>query len=202
MSRTRTGRTRARTRALAALALFLLAATSASAASTSGGTTPTKPRQEPSSSYPGPGGTEPGTSFGVAGSRAKLRSDGTAVAPASAPARIKAVIAAANKIAHKPYRYGGGHGSWTDSGYDCSGSVSFALHGGHLLRSPEDSTGLMSYGARGPGRWITIYAHGSHAWMTIAGLRFDTSGARGTGSRWQRGARSAAGYRIRHPAGF
>ena len=112
------------------------------------------------------------------------------------------VIAAANAIASKPYRYGGGHGSFTDSGYDCSGSVSYALHGGGLLSGPLDSSGFMSYGRPGPGRHITIYASPGHAYMTIDGRRFDTSARWETGSRWSSTQRSSAGYVVRHPAGL
>jgi peptidoglycan hydrolase-like protein with peptidoglycan-binding domain len=136
------------------------------------------------------------------GERARLV-NGLAVAPASAPAAVKAVIAAGNRIAFKPYVYGGGHGSWTSSGYDCSGSVSYALHGGGLLSSPEDSTQLESYGSGGAGRWITVWANAGHAFMVVAGLRFDTS-AQGSsgGSRWTRQSRSSAGYVERHPDGY
>jgi len=131
---------------------------------------------------------------------ARLRADGTAVAPSDAPAAIKGVIAAGNRIATKPYVYGGGHGTWIDNGYDCSGSVSFALHGGGLINTQLDSTSFESYGSRGAGRWITIYANAGHAWMTVAGLRFDTSGA--SPSRWQSDMRSGSGYVVRHPTGF
>ncbi|MEA2391117.1 MAG: hypothetical protein QOK31_1226 [Solirubrobacteraceae bacterium] len=130
----------------------------------------------------------------------RLLRNGTAVAPANAPASIKNLVKAANHIAHKPYHWGGGHGRWNDSGYDCSGSVSYALHGGGLLRHPEDSTALEHYGRGGRGSWITIYANGGHAWMTVGGLRFDTSGRSGShGSRWQRARRSTRGYVVRHP---
>ena len=112
------------------------------------------------------------------------------------------MIAAANAIATKPYEYGGGHGSFTDSGYDCSGSVSYALHGGGLLSTPLDSSGFMSYGKPGPGKHITIYAHSGHVFMTIDGRRFDTSARSETGSRWSSTPRSSAGYVVRHPAGF
>jgi cell wall-associated NlpC family hydrolase len=115
---------------------------------------------------------------------------------------IDAVIRAGNRIATKPYRYGGGHGSWADSGYDCSGSVSYALHGGGLLRSPLDSSGFMSYGRPGPGRHITIYANAGHAYMVVDGRRFDTSARSQTGSRWTSEMRSSAGYVARHPAGL
>src|SRR5688500_15036018 len=101
----------------------------------------------------------------------------TAVAPQGAPEEIVKAIAAANKITRKPYKWGGGHGRWWDSGYDCSGSVSYVLYKAGLLDASRDSTGFMSYGKRKRGRWITIYANGGHAYMEIAGLRFDTSGS-------------------------
>ena len=132
--------------------------------------------------------------------RARLRADGTAVAPSDAPAAVKAVIAAGNRIASKPYVYGGGHGRWEDRGYDCSGSVSYALHGGGLLSSAMPSGGFTSWGDRGAGRWITIYANGGHMFMVVAGLRFDTSGA--SPSRWQSDMRSSSGYVVRHPSDF
>ena len=97
---------------------------------------------------------------------------------------VARVIAAADEIATRPYVYGGGHGSFQSSGYDCSGSVSYALHGGGLLSSPEDSTSLESYGEPGPGRHITIYANSGHAFMVVDGKRFDTSAQKETGSRW------------------
>ena len=125
---------------------------------------------------------------------------GQAVPPAGAPDAIKAVIAAGNKIAFMPYIYGGGHGDWTDSGYDCSGSVSFALHGANLVSSPEDSTDLESYGSPGPGRWISIWADAAHTYMYVAGLRFDTSAQSQTGgSRWTYAGRSNSGFVERHP---
>jgi peptidoglycan hydrolase-like protein with peptidoglycan-binding domain len=113
---------------------------------------------------------------------------------------ISRMIAAADQIANKPYVYGGGHGSFVSSGYDCSGSVSYVLHAGGLLSAPEDSSALMSYGSPGPGQHVTIYANSGHAWMTIDGRRFDTGG--GGGSRWKSGARSGAGFVVRHPAGY
>jgi cell wall-associated NlpC family hydrolase len=127
---------------------------------------------------------------------------GLAVAPASAPAEVQEIIEAGNKIATKPYRYGGGHGRWRDSGYDCSGSISYALHGAGLLDSPLDSTGFMSWGERGEGEWVSIYANAGHAYMTVAGLRFDTSSSKRSGSRWSETTRSARGYRVRHPEGL
>ncbi len=115
---------------------------------------------------------------------------------------VRRVIAAANRIARKPYRYGGGHASFQDSGYDCSGSVSYALHGGGLLASPLTSGGFMSYGRPGRGRRITIYANPGHVYMVIDGRRFDTTGRDETGSRWQWRSRSSEGYTVRHPPGL
>ena len=136
------------------------------------------------------------------GSRAVLTADGTAIPPADAPQVVKDVIEAGNRIATKPYRYGGGHGRWEDSGYDCSGSVSYALHGGDLLKSPMPSGSFTSWGQAGPGKWITIYTHSGHMYMVVAGLRFDTSGRAQTGSRWQKAMRSPSGFTVRHPKGL
>lgn len=143
----------------------------------------------------------------TAGAQATLSDDGrTAIAPASAPPEVKAAIEAANAIAGKPYKYGGGHGRFEDSGYDCSGAVSYVLRAAAGLETPLDSSGLMSYGEPGKGEWITVYAHGSHAYVVmyvvIAGLRFDTSGRGGKGPRWRTEERSGRGYRVRHPAGL
>lgn len=118
------------------------------------------------------------------------------------PIRVLRAIAAANAIAGKPYRYGGGHGDFEDSGYDCSGSVSYVLRAAAGLSSPLDSGALMSWGSPGRGRWITVYAHGGHVFMTINGRRFDTTGRSATGSRWQPAMRSTAGYVVRHPPGL
>jgi hypothetical protein len=136
--------------------------------------------------------------------KAKLLKNGMLVAPKSAPARVKRVIAAANKIRSKPYRYGGGHARWWDRGYDCSGSVSFALHGGKFLKSPLPSGPMTKWGEAGEGRWITVYATGGHAYAVIAGYRWDTSGDSGgeTGPRWHEELRDNNGYTARHPAGF
>jgi cell wall-associated NlpC family hydrolase len=112
------------------------------------------------------------------------------------------VIAAADEIATKPYVYGGGHGSFQSSGYDCSGSVSYALHGGGLLSSPEDSSELESYGEAGPGRDITIYANAEHAFMVVDGKRFDTIAQQETGTRWADSVGDTSGYVVRHPAGM
>jgi cell wall-associated NlpC family hydrolase len=131
-----------------------------------------------------------------------INGNGLAVAPASAPAEVKAIIAAGNAIATKPYKYGGGHSRWNDSGYDCSGSVSYVLHAAGLLSRARDSTGFMSWGEAGRGTWITIRSNPSHAYMIVAGLRFDTSARSRTGSRWSEQMRSARGFRGRHPDGL
>jgi cell wall-associated NlpC family hydrolase len=140
---------------------------------------------------------------GAAGARAVLQPDGTAQAPLSAPDRVARVIAGGNEIAKFPYIWGGGHGSFVDNGYDCSGSVSYALAAGGMLRSPLDSGNLARWGAPGRGKWITIYANAGHVYMYVAGLRFDTSGRSGPrGSRWQTAPRSNAGFVLRHPPGL
>ena len=151
--------------------------------------------------------------------RAKIL-NGVAIPPIGAPARVKKAIAAANRIVRKPYVYGGGHGAYggraarstsLDRGYDCSGAISFALFGGQFLRSPLDSSSFMDWGQSGEGRWITVYTNPGHAYVVIAGLRFDTSGgdrvspeerASGDGPRWRKYRRSPAGFSARHPGRF
>jgi cell wall-associated NlpC family hydrolase len=129
--------------------------------------------------------------------------NGKAIAPASAPARVKKVIAWANRIRNKPYRYGGGHASFFDSGYDCSGTVSFALRGGKFIKSPMPSTSYMKWGQPGSGNWITIYSNPGHAYMVVAGLRFDTSLTPGDGPGWSKSMRSTSGRFIaRHPRNY
>jgi len=115
---------------------------------------------------------------------------------------VTRAIAAANRIDGLPYRYGGGHGSFADSAYDCSGSVSYVLHAAGRLSSPLDSGRLMSWGLPGPGRYITVYANPGHVYMTIRGRRFDTGAQGPDGSRWSGDGRSAAGYAVRHPRGM
>ena len=138
--------------------------------------------------------------------------NGKAIAPSDAPAAVKKAIAAANRIITKPYKYGGGHAKVEDTGYDCSGTVSYALIKAGLLKPfPLDSSGFMTWGEAGKGHWITVFAHGGHAYAMIAGLRLDTGyrdkyvakwgGAPGTGPRWGR-SRNPEGFTIRHPAGL
>ncbi len=148
------------------------------------------------------GSTSPTPAALTPGSKATVGSDGLATAPADAPDQVKQIIAAGNEIAKTPYHYGGGHGKWQDSGYDCSGSVSYALHGAGLLDSALTSGDFAGWGDKGPGQWVTIYANSGHVYMVVAGLRFDTSGRSGTGSRWQTASRSASGYAVVHPPGL
>jgi hypothetical protein len=183
-----------------ALPAIATAATSGGATTSTGGTSPDDPQFQPHG-------------------KATLLPNGQAIAPTDAPPEVVAIIAAGNKIATLPYVYGGGHNAtFSGRGYDCSGSVSYALHGGGLLTSPLDSSSFMKWGDKGPGSWVTIYANPGHAFMVVAGLRFDTSmrtpivsSARRTtarrtstilSSRWSTRMRPSDGYVIRHPAGF
>ena len=142
------------------------------------------------------------TAFLETGPRAKVLKDGTAQAPDDAPDIVKRVMLAGNEIAKFPYKWGGGHGAWRDNGYDCSGSVSFALAGAGLLDSPLTSGAFMRWGKKGRGKWITIYASPGHVFMFVAGLRFDTSGRGRAGTRWQKGGRYASGFAVVHPPGL
>lgn len=133
----------------------------------------------------------------ASGDKARLRANGTAVAPASAPRRVKEAIEAANRIEDKPYKWGGGHSSWNDSGYDCSGAVSYALgpKGAGLISSPMASGGYMRpWGRRGKGDWITTYANSGHMFVVIAGLRFDTAATKGDGPSWSRDVRAGMSW--------
>jgi cell wall-associated NlpC family hydrolase len=139
--------------------------------------------------------------------RASLTEDGLAQPPASASARLRALIRGANEVARKPYVYGGGHGGgpegvFTDSAYDCSGSISYALASAGLVEAPMASGPMMTWGRPGPGKWVTIYANEGHAYMVVAGLRFDTSGRAERDTRWQAAMRPAAGFVARHPPGL
>ena len=134
--------------------------------------------------------------------KATALSNGVALPPFEAPEAVRQIIEAGNSIARTPYKWGGGHGRWQDTGYDCSGSVSFALAAAGLLDGPLASGPLMSWGRPGKGKWVTIYANPGHVYLEVAGIRFDTSGARATGSRWQNELRSHEGYVARHPPGL
>jgi hypothetical protein len=154
-----------------------------------------------------PGSTTTTTTPTAPSGTAQLQSDGTALAPANAPRPVRKAIAAANKIHTRPYIWGGGHGSFKSRGYDCSGAVSYVLHAAGILRSPMASGPLMRWGSPGLGSWITVYANSGHAWMTIAGLRYDTSSAgeslnQGSGPRWRANMRSGSGYTARFYPGL
>ena len=203
--------------ALAALVVIAILAPSAASAATGGleygasqaqtqsppgGVDPAQPLPAPVP-VPGPAPAVPITPVDpIPGEVAQVLPDGLAVAPAGAPPEVHAIIAAGNRIARKRYLWGGGHARWEDRGYDCSGSVSYALHGAGLLDSSMASGGFMRWGDAGPGRWVTIYSHRGHMFMIVAGLRFDTSGQKKAGTRWQAAPRSAKGFRVRHPAGL
>ena len=148
--------------------------------------------------FPQTGPTTPGNS-------ALLR-NGMALAPANAPISVKRAIWAANQLRTKPYRYGGGHKSFHDNAYDCSGSISYALAGAGLVRIPMSSKEFRAYGSRGPGKWITVYARNGHTFAIIAGLRFDTTSphnpTRQWAPRWQPTDRKARGFDVRHPEGL
>ncbi|HEX5922472.1 MAG TPA: hypothetical protein VFY45_01485 [Baekduia sp.] len=189
------------------LAALLVVLPARAQASTTGGTSyPTSsPRGATAAQAPTATSTAPASTTAPATMvtpAATVGTDGLAVAPAGAPAQVIALIAAGNAIASLPYKYGGGHTSFEDRAYDCSGSVSFALHGAGLLDATLDSTGLARWGQAGPGAWITIYANKTHTYLTVAGLRFDTSGQKKAGTRWQAAPRSSRGFKARHPAGL
>jgi hypothetical protein len=187
---------------LAGLTAVFLALPTAALGVSGGATLPSPPP-------PPPPGSSGGTPLGlvpplpIPGAVAKLSRDGrTAVPPAAAPEPVKQAIYAANRITTKPYRYGGGHRRFNDRGYDCSGGVSYALHGGGLLARPLPSSDFTRWGARGRGQWITVYTNPGHAFVVIAGLRFDTSGPGERGPRWRTSARSSRAYVARHPQGL
>lgn len=152
------------------------------------------------------------SAFGKGGAsaadNATLTAAGLATVPPTAPNKLQAMILAANEVSHKPYVYGGGHGRFkgevfSDSAYDCSGSVSYALAAAGFLDAPTASGGLERFGKPGPGKWVSIFANAGHTFMYVAGLRFDTSGRDGPlGSRWQTAPRSTAGFIVRHPPGL
>jgi hypothetical protein len=146
------------------------------------------------------GGVGTGGSGGGKIEKAHLTSTGKAIAPDSAPRRVKRAIHAANEIRKTKYEWGGGHGSFRDNGYDCSGAVSYMLHGGRMLKAPMDSSGLMRWGRKHKGNWITVYANPSHTYAVVAGLRWDTSG--GPGPRWHKDMRSNDGFKVLHYRGY
>ena len=150
----------------------------------------------------GKGATRSGPTDDAAISEAQVLKNGIALPPIEAPEEVRRIIEAGNQIARSPYLWGGGHGKWLDKGYDCSGSVSFALAAAGLLDGPLASGPLMNWGKPGKGKWVTIYTNPGHVFLVVAGVRFDTSGNRVTGSRWQATMRSTGGYVVRHPPGL
>ena len=185
--------------ALLGLSSMATRANAATARGTGGAGAVVLPPPDTGGGLPPVGVPLPTTPLPTAQLSADLR---TAIPPAAAPDPVKNAIYAANQITTKPYRYGGGHRTWTDRGYDCSGSVSYALHGGGLLTSPLPSTGFMRWGAAGRGLWITVYTNPGHAYMVFAGLRFDTSGPGQSGPRWRKALRPSRAFKARHPEGF
>lgn len=181
-------------RSIAVLAAAVMALSTGTAVAQTGGA-------------PAPGSTAPAPTTGKPG-KAKLKKNGKAIAPAGAPIQVQMAINAGNEIRKHPYRYGGGHASFFDTGYDCSGAVSYVLHGAGLLDDPMPSGPLAtSWGTPGKGRWITVYAHGGHTYMVVAGLRFDTSAVgesfnRGKGPRWRKAKRSPKGYTAKYYPGL
>jgi len=147
-------------------------------------------------------GSNPARGGSNAVDKAIALGNGVALPPLDAPEAVKQIIEAGNGIARTPYKWGGGHGKWQDTGYDCSGSVSFALAAAGLLSGPLASGPLMSWGEPGKGKWVTIWANNGHVFLEVAGVRFDTSAQRVTGSRWINEMRSTEGFVARHPAGL
>jgi cell wall-associated NlpC family hydrolase len=209
---------RARTLVALGLTLFGLACAPAVSVAASGGAgmpSTTSPAKSSSGDSAAPAPATPqdqagGAAFGsvpamlhptVPGDVGVIRG-GVAYAPTNAPLPVQQAIWAANKLRNKPYIYGGGHQSFRSRGYDCSGTVSFALHAAGLLDSPLDSGSFMKWGDRGRGQWITVYTNPGHAWAIIAGMRLDTSGSGESGPRWRAEARTGRGFRARHPDGF
>jgi cell wall-associated NlpC family hydrolase len=191
---------------------MLLLAFAAVAAAPAAAQTPVPPTPAAPAPIPVPAPSTGGAAYGVVfqpvvpGAVAQIV-NGVAYAPDQAPDQVKQAIWAANQIVGMPYRLGGGHKlGFTDKAYDCSGTVSFALHGGNLLAAPRDSSSFLRYGARGKGQWVTVYTNPGHAFAVIAGLRLDTSAAGdpagGSGPRWRPNLRSTRGYKARHPVGL
>ncbi len=183
--------------------------TTGTAASATGGSAPAASRQQPLEMPPTGIGSAKGPTVRpellVPGTTARYV-NGLAAAPMSAPLAVQEIIWAGNELIGLPYIFGGGHGSFTSSGYDCSGTVSFALHAASLLKTPEDSSEFESYGSHGIGRWIAIFSNPGHAYMTVAGLRLDTSSAddpsNQQGPRWRPLRPANSGFRVRHPLGL
>lgn len=182
---------------VAATAVLSLAGTSPANATSSGGAG----YQRPAADTGGATSEKPAPPV-----RPRLLPSGKVTVPAGLPDPVRAALRAGNRIVGKPYKWGGGHGSFRDSGYDCSGAVSYALHAADAVDEPMASGPLSSWGRAGEGEWITVYANAGHAWMTVAGVRLDTSAADdpggGEGPRWRPRMTGTDGYEIRHPDGL
>ncbi len=203
---------------LLTIMVLVLVAPAAAPAQGTGGADPTAAPAPTPAPAPGDPVVTGGAQYGVdptatprtfvAGTKAKRLRTGYAAAPQDAPVEVQNAIFAANDIVGRPYTYGGGHNrTFSSTGYDCSGAISYALHGGSLLDAPLDSSSFESWGARGKGAWITVFANSGHAYAVIAGLRLDTSAAgerrsSGKGPRWRKNARRQRGFKRRHPDGF
>jgi hypothetical protein len=166
------------------------------------GPDPGLPEAGPKPTRPASAGAHPRRVARTDITKAVALPNGVALPPLEAPEEVRQIIEAGNVIARSPYKWGGGHGKWLDTGYDCSGSVSFALAAAGLLDGPLASGPFMSWGEPGRGRWVTIYTHPGHMFMVVAGIRFDTSAAKVAGSRWINEMRSTSGFVARHPAGL
>ncbi|YCM43996.1 peptidoglycan endopeptidase [Verrucomicrobiaceae bacterium 227] len=143
-----------------------------------------------------------GTVALVEGRKNAVLRNGIAYAPKGAPAQVKLAIAAGNRLQNKPYKWGGGHARLNDSGYDCSGAVSYVLREAGLMQGQMPSRGFFKYGKKGYGKWISVYVRRGHVFMTVAGLRLDTGGSgRRSGPRWKPAPRNTKGHVVRHPAG-
>jgi cell wall-associated NlpC family hydrolase len=174
-------------------------ASTAAAADPGLSATDSKPTKQASGAIQG---KNPASGGSNAVDKAVALGNGVALPPLEAPEAVKQIIEAGNGIARTPYKWGGGHGKWQDTGYDCSGSVSFVLAAAGLLGGPLASGPLMSWGEAGKGKWVTIYANNGHVFLEVAGIRFDTSAAKITGSRWINEMRPTTGFVARHPAGL
>jgi type II secretory pathway pseudopilin PulG len=163
---------------------------------------PSEPASKTSKADAPRSGYDNGPTGDAAISDADVLKNGIALPPIESPPEVRSIVESGNQIARTPYLWGGGHGKWLDHGYDCSGSVSFALASAGLLSQTLTSGQLMSWGEPGPGKWVTIYASPTHVFLYVAGIRFDTGAQRVTGSRWAPDGRSTAGFTPRHPAGL
>jgi cell wall-associated NlpC family hydrolase len=161
-----------------------------------------KPKGAASATSVAPSKRDSGPTSDAAVSEADVLRNGIALPPIEAPTAVRQIIEAGNYIARTPYLWGGGHGKWLDKGYDCSGSISYALARAGLLNAPLDSGRLMGWGEPGKGKWVTIYTNPGHVFMVVAGVRFDTSGTKANGSRWQNEMRPVGGFVARHPTGL